>query len=209
MSKMKAEENLELVLPEKPFDGISDRFHDIFICHYDKVHSILRYRIKKNQLDLTDISFNEKNKLISAISALFSAWQLFNHLLRYCNIDPFGLCKIEESGDETYIIYYKNKIQYDKYVKKALEAYNEMRKDLAPFSANLTKIAPICWYNGLFRVRFKAKQMKSEKRIKHLLETQCKKCGHIWIKRSLNDPAVCPKCKRHDWQKSRLDGKYG
>ena len=36
----------------------------------------------------------------------------------------------------------------------------------------------------------------------------CLKCGHEWMARTVNPPKVCPKCKRSDWQKQRLDKKY-
>ncbi len=31
-------------------------------------------------------------------------------------------------------------------------------------------------------------------------ECDCIKCKHKWIKRSLEDPKMCPKCKSYDWK---------
>jgi predicted Zn-ribbon and HTH transcriptional regulator len=33
-----------------------------------------------------------------------------------------------------------------------------------------------------------------------VFECKCKKCKHSWIKRSLSDPKMCPKCKSYDWK---------
>ena len=32
-----------------------------------------------------------------------------------------------------------------------------------------------------------------------LLLRRCRKCKHQWLKRREQDPKVCPKCKRTDW----------
>lgn len=32
-----------------------------------------------------------------------------------------------------------------------------------------------------------------------LLMRRCRKCKHQWLKRREQDPKVCPKCKRTDW----------
>jgi len=34
---------------------------------------------------------------------------------------------------------------------------------------------------------------------KRQLLWECKRCGHIWLGRSIGKPAVCPRCHSKDW----------
>jgi predicted Zn-ribbon and HTH transcriptional regulator len=36
---------------------------------------------------------------------------------------------------------------------------------------------------------------------------QCERCGHIWVKRMEDEPALCPKCKTPYWNKPRKEEK--
>lgn len=36
-----------------------------------------------------------------------------------------------------------------------------------------------------------------------LTQLECKRCGYIWIPRTINKPKVCPKCKHYKWNEEK------
>ena len=38
---------------------------------------------------------------------------------------------------------------------------------------------------------------------------KCERCGHKWVPRNKEEPAVCPKCKSPYWNKPRRQKKKG
>lgn len=34
---------------------------------------------------------------------------------------------------------------------------------------------------------------------------KCNQCGHIWVPRTDEEPRACPKCKRYDWKKKKVE----
>jgi len=44
-----------------------------------------------------------------------------------------------------------------------------------------------------------AKQIAAAGRFNRMFRRVCQQCGHTWLKRREQDPKVCPKCKRTDW----------
>jgi len=48
------------------------------------------------------------------------------------------------------------------------------------------------------------KQKKEELQENINIVCNCKHCGHSWIKRTLEKPKVCPKCKSYNYDKDKV-----